>query len=51
MTEKEILQFNMDCAKFLGLTIITNYIIYVITYNSLIINKLRHEKSKDYKDL
>jgi hypothetical protein len=28
-----------------------NYIIYVITYNSLIINKLHREKSKNYKDL
>lgn len=28
-----------------------NYIIYVITRNSLIINELHHEKSKNYKDL
>lgn len=33
------------------LIIVANYIIYVITYNSLIINKLPYEKSKNYKDL
>ena len=28
-----------------------NYIIYVIKYKSLIINRLQYEKSKNYKDL
>jgi hypothetical protein len=28
-----------------------NYIIYVISNKSLIINKLHNEKSKNYKDL